>query len=106
MPQSVSMGEFTKSVQSAVKEAAARHPEFKVDMPKTLSLRILIWGFPIPDGILKKVSVADAQLFATDVAKGIGAKHAGLGKEGTLFTSGGHLIVGIPPVFEGLEFGP
>ncbi len=106
-PASISLHKFTTSVQAAVKAAAAKHPKFShVPMPSEVSLGSLIWGYPVPDGVLAQVTVGELQSYVTDVAARIGqAGPEGLGaalpapKGG--FASFGRVVhCGIPPWIE------
>ena len=101
---SISLAKFTASVQAAVKGAVAKHPKFKVDPPQAVSISYLIRGFPVPDGILSQVTIAESQAYAADVAASLGAAHpeilasqAGTA-EGAVISVGRHVIVGIPPL--------
>jgi hypothetical protein len=113
MPQvvSISLSKFTSSVQSAVKAAMAKHPKFKSELPETISTDFLIWGYPPPDPILAKVTVAEVQAFADEVASGVLSAHPeafadrkaahpalpvgpGSPPKGAVFSAGGHVICG------------
>src|SRR5216683_1482193 len=41
---SISLSEFTASVQAAVKAAVARHPKFKLEPPQAITISYLIRG--------------------------------------------------------------
>ena len=103
---SISLSKFTSSVQAAVKAAVARHPKFNIQPPQAVTVSYLIRGIPVPDAILKQVTVSEAEAFANDVAGHIAAAHpeafqAGAPHspaQGALISVGGHLVVGIPPM--------
>ena len=101
---SISLKKFNASVQSAVKAAMAKHPKFQVETPKGVTVSYLIRGFPVPDGILSKVTLQETQAFANEVATQIAAEHpeafgAGRGgAEGAVLSVGRHIIIGIPPI--------
>jgi DNA primase len=67
-PVSISLSKFTSSVQAAVKAAAAKHPKFQLPTPHGVTVSYLIRGIPVPEEIMAKVSFAETQAFATDVA--------------------------------------
>jgi len=72
-PVSISLHKFTSSVQAAVKAAAEKHPKFRqVPVPNGISFGNLIWGIPVPDGVLAQVTVGELQSYVTDVAAHIG----------------------------------
>jgi hypothetical protein len=106
-PVSISLHKFTSSVQAAVKAAAEKHPKFRqVPVPSGISFGNLIWGIPVPDGVLAQVTVGELQSYVTDVAAHIGqAGREQLGAafkapEG-VFGSFGHVVhCGIPPLTE------
>jgi hypothetical protein len=102
-PVSISLKALTSSVQAAVKAAAAKHPKFNLPAPNGISVSYLIRGVPVPDEILAKVTMAETQAFAAEVAAHLGAAQAGgvaaarpatLG--GAVLSLGGHVIIGIP----------
>ena len=99
-PVSISLHQFTASVQAAVKAAAAKHPKFQLAEPNAIALGYLIRGIPVPDGVLSKVTVAETQALATDIATQIGQAHAeafGAARPaGAVLSVGGHVILGIP----------
>jgi hypothetical protein len=106
-PVSISLHKFTSSVQSAVKAAAEKHPKFRhVPVPSEVTFGNLIWGFPVPDGVLAQATLGELQSFVTDVATQIGQG----GAEGLAaalpapkggFVSFGQVIhCGIPPWIE------
>jgi len=105
---SISFGKFLDSVQSAVKSAATKHPKFKVEVPKAVTVSYLIRGFPIPDGILANVTVGETQAYANEVAGQIAGAHpqvglaGGAGASGAILSIGRHIIVGIPPAPQAL----
>ncbi len=103
---SISIRDFTASVQNAVKAAVAQHPKFAgVEVPNELTLSYWIWGIPAWESILQNVTVAEVQAFANDVAAQIAPAHPeafellakSTGGQGTVFSRGGHVILGIPP---------
>ncbi len=101
---SISLKKFTESVNSAVKAAAAKHPKFQLEPAHGISVSYLIRGFPLPDGILRNVSLPEVQSFAADVAQHLSAAHAEVFRaggqtrvEGAVISVGGHLIIGFPP---------
>ena len=102
-PVSISLSKFTSSVQAAVKAAAAKHPKFQLPTPHGVTVSYLIRGIPVPEEIMAKVSFAEAQAFATDVAGHIaqanpevlGAAHQP-GQAGAILSIGRYVICGIP----------
>ncbi len=113
MPQatSISLSKFTTSVQAAVKAAVARHPKFNIEPPHAVTVAYLIRGFPVPDELLKAVTVSETQAFANEVAGALANAHSqifdaagGAGRAQGAFTSvGGHVIIGIPPVLQPIQ---
>ena len=100
-PVSISLKAFTSSVQAAVKAAVAKHPKFNLPVPNGISVSYLIRGIPVPDEILAKVSMAETQAFAADIAAHLGKAQAGglaarPAAQGAVFSFGGHVIIGIP----------
>ncbi len=108
---SISLSEFTASVQAAVKAAVARHPKFKVEPPQAVTVSYLIRGIPISEAILKEATVAETQAFANDIAAGIAGAHPEVftataphaPAQGAFISIGGHLVVGIPPVLQPMQ---
>jgi hypothetical protein len=98
---SISLGQFTTAVHAAVKAAAQKHPKFKVEVPQGITFSYLIRGFPVPEAVLQNVTFGETQAFANEVAAHIstqaGMKEASLTGHGALYSTGGHIIVGIPP---------
>ena len=74
-PVSISLNKFTASVQAAVKSAVVKHPKFNVPTPHGVSVSYLIRGIPVPDEILAKVTLAETQAFATEIAGQIAQAH-------------------------------
>jgi hypothetical protein len=106
-PVSISLQKLTASVQAAVKAAAAKHPKFRqVPVPNEVSFGNLIWGYPVPDGVLAQVTLAELQSYVTDVAAQIGqAGPEGAGaplaaQQGGFVSFGKIVHCGIPPVSE------
>jgi hypothetical protein len=93
---SISVEKLSATVATAVKAAVAKHPNIKVDPTGPLSLSYLIWGIPVPDAIGGALTIREAQAFANDVAAKLGDGLSGQTVQGTVFSSGGHLIVGFP----------
>ncbi|MGC9948482.1 MAG: hypothetical protein ABSF64_19110 [Bryobacteraceae bacterium] len=103
----ISLSGFTATVQAAVKAAVRAHPQFKLDTPQAVAVSYLIRGIPVPDTILANVSVVETQAFANTVAANIAAAapealtaapDAAGPAQGAFYSSGGHVIVGIPRV--------
>ena len=96
--KSISLSQFTTTVQAAVKGALQKHPKFQSDNPTGVTFSYLIRGIPVPD----RFTVAETQAFADDIASHLSAAHpevlAGAGKHGVVYSAGGHVIVGIPAV--------
>ena len=104
--QSISLSKFTSAVKAALKTAIEKHPKFSgMTLPDGITFSYLIRGIPPPDPLLAKVTVAELQAFTNDLAAGI-AGHAGIetrslsGGAGAIYSHGGHIICGIPPVTE------
>lgn len=102
---SVSLKNFTASVNKAVKAAQAKHPKFQLETAQGISVSYLIRGIPVPDGVLRNVSVTEIQAFAADVAQQVAGAHEELFRatgqskpEGVVLSVGGRIIIGIPPV--------
>ena len=110
----ISLSKFTASVDAAVKAAVKNHPKFQpIGTPNGVTVAYLIRGIPVPDGLLKQVSLGDLQGFANDVAGHIAGAHpqlfaaapgagagAGVHAQGAVLSVGGHVIVGIPPAVQ------
>jgi hypothetical protein len=102
-PVSISLSKFTSSVQAAVRAAAAKHPKFQLPTPHGVSVSYLIRGIPVPEEILAKVTLAETQAFATDVAadiakanpEALGAAHQP-GQAGAILSVGRYVLIGIP----------
>lgn len=103
--QAVSLKEFTRTVQGAVKTAIQKHPKFKFELPQEITVSYLIRGFPPPPEALAHATFSEVQAFANDVAAGLGQFQGGnaMGVEaaarplGVVYSAGGHIICGIPP---------
>jgi len=108
MPQaatSISISQFTSSVQAAVKAAVQKHPKFKLEAPQGVTVHYLIRGIPVPESILANVTFGETQNFANEVASQLSAQGvaveahaAGSTGKGALYSAGGHIIIGIPAV--------
>jgi hypothetical protein len=111
-PVSISLSKFTASVQAAVKAAVAKHPKFQAAAPKGVSFSYLIRGIPVAEEIVAKVTMAEMQAFASEVAGQIGQAHpealaAGRGAPvGAVLSVGHHVICGIPPIDDVVQFEP
>jgi hypothetical protein len=92
---SVSVSKLSGVVQEAVKAAVAKHPRVRVDVDSPLAISYLIWGIPVPEQLADTLTVKETQAFAADVAKGLGRALPGSGLP-SVFSHGGHLIIGIP----------
>jgi len=109
----ISLSKFTASVQAAVKSAISKHPKFNIQPPQGVTVSYLIRGIPVPEVILKGVTVSETQAFANDVAAAIAGAHpevlsASVGAphvptQGAIISIGGHLVVGIPPALHLME---
>ena len=102
-PVSISLSKFTASVQAAVKAAVAKHPKFNLPTPHGVSVSYLIRGIPVPEEILAKVTLAETQAFATDVAGQIAQAHPEAlgaarppGQAGAILSVGRYVLLGIP----------
>jgi hypothetical protein len=102
--QSVSLAHFTTTVQSAVKAAVQKHPKFKLDPPQGVTFSYLVRGIPVPEALLANVTFGETQAFANEVAAQISAQPGIVAEAklrpatGSIFSSGGHIIIGIPAV--------
>jgi hypothetical protein len=105
--KSISLSKFTETVQSAVKVAIQKHPKFNMELPPAIEFGYLIRGVPIPDPLVAKVTLAEAEAFANEVAAQIvtvqpevlpEARIAGTQGHGVVYAAGHHVICGIPPV--------
>ena len=102
---SVSLSKFTTAVQAAVKAAVQKHPRFKMDPPSAVTLSYLIRGIPVPDEILSRVTFAETQDFANEIAARVASGPAGRAfaiaprpaPKGAILSIGGHVILGFPP---------
>ena len=98
--QSISISHFTTAVQAAVKAAVQKHPKFKLDAPHAVSFSYLIRGIPVPETLLANVTFGETQSFANEVAAHINAQpgmaEASVGGKGAIYSTGGHIIIGIP----------
>ena len=82
------------------KAAVQKHPKFKVDPPQGVTFSWLIRGFPIPDNLLTTVTMGETQAFANEIAGHLGSAQPGAsagGAQGVIYSSGRHVILGIPP---------
>lgn len=103
---SISLAKFTKSVQAAVKAAAAKHPKFKMDPPNAITVSYLIRGYPPLESIVANVSMGELQAYANEVAHQIAGAHPEVftaagqpqGEGGAVLSIGRHVLIGIPPV--------
>jgi hypothetical protein len=99
----ISLSKFTSSVQSAVKAAVDKHPKFKFEVPQSISVSFLIWGFPPAEAVVANATLGETQAFVNDVASHIASAHpaafarANPGTEGAVLSLGRHVICGIPP---------
>ena len=64
----------------------------------------LIRGIPVPDGVLRNVSLPELQSFAADVAQHVAASQSDVFRaggqarvEGAVISVGGYLTIGFPP---------
>jgi hypothetical protein len=103
-PVSISLHKFTSSVQAAVKAASEKHPKFRhVSAPSEVVFGNLIWGFPVPDGVLAQATVGELESYVADIASHIGRAgpevlEAALPAPKGGFVSFGKVIhCGIPP---------
>src|ERR1700722_11245950 len=107
-PVSISLSKFTASVQAAVKAGVVKHPKFQAAAPKGVSFAYLIRGIPVAEEIVAKVTMAELQGFATEVAGQIGQAHPeALGLKapvGAVLSVGHHVICGIPPIEDVVQF--
>jgi hypothetical protein len=103
--KSVSLSHFNNTVKAAVKSAVQKHPKLKLEVPTGAVFGYLIWGIPAPPTFFQNVNFAEAQAFADDLAANIvvepefSAMKTSAGK-GAIYSGGGHLILGFPPVYE------
>src|SRR5229473_7569715 len=102
-PVSISLSKFTASVQAAVKAAAAKHPKFNLPTPHGVSVSYLIRGIPVPDEILAKVTLAETQAFATEIAGQIAQAHPEAlgaarppGQAGAILSVGRYVFFDVP----------
>jgi len=91
--KSISLSQFTTTVQGAVKAAIQKHPKFKAATPESIEFSYLIRGIPVPDGVLAHVTLAETQAYANEIAAHVSGAH-----QGAIHSIGGHVIVGIPAV--------
>jgi hypothetical protein len=112
-PVAISLHKFTSSVQSAVKAAAGKHSKFSLHEPTAVSLGYLIWGIPVPDGVLSRATLAETQALASDIASHIAQAHPEAlevahraAPAGAVLSLGRYLILGIPAISDLIEFGP
>lgn len=106
--KSLSLSHFTTAVQSAVESAVKKHPKFKLETPHGVTFSYLIRGIPVPESILQNVTFGETQAFANEVAAQISAKEgieadAKLAGQGSIFSTGRHVIIGIPAAEQILE---
>ena len=98
--KSVSLSHFTSAVQAAVKAAVHKHPKFKFEPPHGVAFAYLIRGFPVPEELLTNVTFGETQAFANEVAGHLaeqgGVAEARLAGRGSIFSTGGHIILGFP----------
>jgi hypothetical protein len=101
--RSISLSQFTNAVQAAVKAAVQKHPKFKVEPPQGVHFSYLIRGFPVPENVAANLTLGETQAFANEIAAHLGNAQpealAGLragGPNGVIYSSGRHVILGIP----------
>jgi hypothetical protein len=101
--QSISLSHFTSAVQAAVKAAVLKHPKFSaVAAPQGITFNYLIRGIPVPESLLANVTFGETQAFANEIAAHVisqpaVAALAPSGAQGAIYSTGRHIIVGIPP---------
>jgi hypothetical protein len=101
---SISLSQFTATVQAAVKAAVQKHPKFKIDPPQAVAVSYLIRGIPpVEESRLANVTLGEVQAFANDIAAHIGTAQPealvgvhGASAQGVLYSDGRHIIIGIP----------
>ncbi len=111
-PPKISLSQFTSAVQSAVTGAIANHPKFStMQAPPGITVSYLIRGIPVPDSLLTKVTLAETQAFADEVATAIGGAHPaavaaarGVATGGAMVSAGRHVIIGVLPPPEAVTF--
>jgi hypothetical protein len=103
--RSISLSQFTNAVEAAVKAAVLKHPKFKIDPPRGITISYLIRGFPVPETVVANVTVGETQAFANEIAAHLAnAQPEALlaarveGHQGVIYSTGRHFILGIPPV--------
>jgi hypothetical protein len=108
--KSISLSQFTIAVQAAVKAAVQKHPKFKVDTPQGVSFSYLIRGIPVAETLVANVTLGETQAFANEIAThlinaqpGALAESRATGSQGVVYSSGRHVIVGIPAADSLLE---
>jgi len=100
--KAISLSQLTSAVQAAVQAAVQKHPKFTGTAPKGVEFSYLIRGIPVPENLLAQVSLGETQAFANDIAAHLGAQGGALveakagGSQGVIFSSGRHVILGIP----------
>jgi hypothetical protein len=106
----LSLDKLTASVQAAVKSALDKHPKFKFEVPKGIAVSYLIRGIPVPEALLKTVTLAETQALADDLATHLGNAHPELSSTGgrghapgAVISVGGHVVIGIPPNVQTFE---
>lgn len=104
---SISLAKFTRSVQAAVKAAAAKHPKFKGDQPpNAITVSYLIRGYPPIESAVANATMGELQAYANEIAQHIAGSHpeafAAAGQagspEGAVLSVGRHVVCGIPPI--------
>ena len=109
--KSISLSQFTKTVEAAVKKAVQKHPKFKTQAQQGVVLSYLIRGIPFDEAVLANVTIAETQAFAQELAAHIAGSEASLAAgtatdntsvkpRGVIYGTGGHIICGYPPVTE------
>ncbi len=105
--KAISLHEFTTAVHGAVKAAMVKHPKFKFELPQGIEFSYLIRGFPVPEAVLNNVTLAETQAFANEIAGHLSnsqpealADIRGGNAQGAIYSSGRHVILGIPPVVD------
>ena len=106
----ISLSQFTSAVQAAVKTAVQKHPKFKIETPQGVSFSYLIRGIPVPEALVANATLGETQAFANEIAAhlisaqpGALAEARAAGPQGVVYSSGRHVIVGIPAVESVLE---
>jgi len=106
---SISLSQFTSTVQAAVTAAQQKNPKFALDPITGITVSSVIRGIPVRWPLAETLTMGEMQTFADDVAGHIGSVHpelataTGGSTHGAVLSVEHHVICGIPPISHVVE---